>query len=576
MEKLFKNHRLPVLTALGGCLLLLGCTNSDYDFKKVDTTLGFGDGQLTLPSNNSINVTLDDILNLGSTDLIKVDEATGDYVFGKDPESISPVNVKVDPIEDAGRTSDLPIDNITLDPSISALAGQVIKLSDYGIEPIKINQSISTFDYSFTIPDEVKELDEIILKGNGSELDIKLSLPSVKELQKFIIKLPEQFVLENIGIGILAADNTLTLPADYVVNDYEVELKLLVKRIKAQLDNDHKFKLDGTVYVDAEVNKILVPSASTILFAGHVALAELKVQAATGVFKPTINAQRVGSTTINSLPDFLTDARVVADIYNPQIWLDIESNLPLGGTIEAKLGSSTLNGFVELSKAKGNALLIGANTTTKIVVCRKAPAGLTGYTPIIADDLSNIVKKLSEGMQITIDITKFEADESKTTIQLGLDYTFKPNYKLRAPLALGDEAVIVYNDNEGDWNKDIKDLQLSNGSKAILTANVENGVPADLEINVEPLNKNGQILTELVVKPIKNTVAAGVTAGLVEYEITDPNGNGLKLLDGINYHLNVTAPSDALQKGKTLNQNQKIILKDIKLQLNGHVVVDAN
>ena len=179
-------------------------------------------------------------------------------------------------------------------------------------------------------------------------------------------------------------------------------------------------------------------------------------------------------------------------------------------------------------------------------------------------------------MKITIDITKFEADESKTTIQLGHDYTFKPNYKIRAFLALGDEAVIVYNDKESNWNKDIKDLQLSNGSKAILTANVENGVPADLEIDVEPLDKNGQRLTELVVKPIKNTAAAGVTADQIEYEITDPNGNGLKQLDGINYILNVTAPSAADQKGKALNKNQKITLKDIKLQLNGHVVVDAN
>lgn len=576
MKKLFKNYRFIVVTAICGCLLLWGCTNSEYDFKKVDATLGFGNGQLTLPSNNSINVTLDDILNLGSTDLIKVDETTGDYVFGKDPESVSPVNVKVDPIEDAGSTMNIPIDEVTLNPSVSAFAGQVIKLSDYGIEPIKINQNISTFDYIFTVPDEVKELDEITLDGNGSKLEIKLSLPNVKELKKFIIKLPTQFVLENTGIGTLADDNTLTLPADYAVNNYEVELSFLVKRIKAQLDNEHKFKLDGTVNVDIEVDKILVPNESKIQFAGQVSLAKLKVQAATGVFKPTINLQRVGSTTINSLPDFLTDARVVADIYNPQIWLDIESNLPLGGTVEAKLGSSTLNGFVELSKAKGNALFIGANTTTKIVVCRKAPAELTGYTAVIAEDLSDIVKKLSEGMEITIDVTKFEADESKTTIQLGHDYTFKPNYKFRAFLALGDESVIVYNDYEGDWNKDIKDLQLSKGSKAILTANVENGVPADLEINVEPLDKNAQILTELVVKPIKNAVAAGVTAGQVEYEITDPNGNGLKQLDGINYILNVTSPSADALKGKALNKNQKIILKDIKIQLNGHIVYDAN
>lgn len=576
MKKLFKCYRLPMLTVLSTSLLLLGCTNADYDFKKVDYTLGFGSGQLTLPSNNSVNVTLDDILNLGSTDLIKVDETTGDYVFGKDPESVSPIKVKVDQIEDAGSTMNIPIDDVTLDPSISVLAGQTIKLSDYGIEPIKINQNISSFDYSFTVPDEVKELDEITLEGNGSELKIKLSLPYVKELQKFIIKLPKQFVLENIGIGTLAADNTLTLPAGQEVNNDEVELNFLVKRIKAQLDNEHMFKLDGTVNVEVEVDKILVPNESKIHFAGQVTLARLKVQAATGVFKPTIDAQQVGSTTINSLPDFLTDARVVADIDNPQIWLDITSNLPLGGTVEAKLGSSTLNGFVELSKAKGNALFIAANNTTKIVVCRKAPAGLTGYTAVIADDLSNIVKKLNEGMKITIDVTKFEADESTTTIQLGHEYTFTPEYRFTAPLALGNDARIIYSDKEGDWHKDIKDIQLSKGSKATLTANVENGVPADLEINIAPLNEKGEALTTLTVKPILNKVAAGSTAGKIEYEIIDANGNGLKELDGIDYHLTVTAPSDATLKGKTLNKKQKILLNDVKLQLNGIIVVDAN
>jgi hypothetical protein len=343
----------------------------------------------------------------------------------------------------------------------------------------------------------------------------------------------------------------------------------------AYLENG-KFKMLGHVYLTLKINKLVVPASSEVNVGATVAIDAITITKVTGKFKPTIDAQQVGSTTVNSLPDFLTDARVVADIYNPQIWLDIESNLPLGGIVEAKLGSSTLNGFVELSKAKGNALFIGANTTTKIVVCRKAPAELTGYTAVIADDLSNIVKKLSEGMKITIDITKFEADESKTTIQLGHDYTFKPNYKFTAPLALGDNAVIIYNDTEGDWNEDIKDIQLSNGSKAILTANVENGVPADLEIDVEPLDKDGQILTALVVKPIKNTVAAGTTTGEIQYEITDANGTGLKQLDGVDYRLKVTAPSDAAQRGKTLNKNHKIYLKDIKVQLNGKVVYDAN
>lgn len=576
MKKLFKGYRLLVLTILSGSLLLLGCTNADYDFDKVDTTLGFGDGQLTLPSNNSVVVTLDDILDLGSTDLIKVEDATGDYVFGKDPESVSPVTVNIDPITNIGFTTNLPIPALVLDPAVSAFAGQVIKLSDYGVEPLKVKQSISTFDYSFTVPDEVKELNQLTLQEGGSDLNITLTLPGIKSVQKFVITLPKQLVLVNKGIGDLSADNTLTLPAGTPVENNKLELKFKVTDIKANLNANHQLTLQDNVNMDVEVDEIVVPSSSTIQFAGQVTLSQLTVTAATGVFKPTIDAQEVGSTTINSLPDFLTDARVVADIDNPQIWLTVESNLPISGTVEAKLGSSTLNGFVELTNAKGNALHIAANTTTRLVICRKAPKGLSGYTAVIADDLSNIVKRLNEGMQITIDITSFEADESTSTILLGHDYTFTPNYRFTAQLALGEEAVIVYTKNEGDWNKDIDKLQLSKGSKAILTANVENSVPADLQIDITPQGKNGQTLSELVVKPIKNKVAAGVNNGQIEYEITDPNGNGLKQLDGINYLLNVTAPSTADQKSKTLNKNQKILLKDIKLQLNGHVVVDAN
>lgn len=584
MKRLFKNYRLSVLTAFGGYLLLLGCTNSDYDFKKVDCTLGFGDGQLTLPSNNSINVTLDDILNLGSTDLIKVDETTGDYVFGKDPESVSPVNVSIDPITlDADKSQsyafsfNLPTEVMSL-PEGTTVDCSILPADVQALLTPKAD--VYKMGYEFSVPSEVTALDYVEIGGdNGVSLRLTLNMPTLVSESELEIDLPD--VLD-IPSGVEAGNivKVTNLSGSKVINLTIKGIKLSPKESAsaddyAYLENG-KFKMLGHVYLTLKINKLVVPASSEVNVGATVAIDAITITKVTGKFKPTIDAQQVGSTTVNSLPDFLTDARVVADIYNPQIWLDIESNLPLGGIVEAKLGSSTLNGFVELSKAKGNALFIGANTTTKIVVCRKAPAELTGYTAVIADDLSNIVKKLSEGMKITIDITKFEADESKTTIQLGHDYTFKPNYKIRAFLALGDEAVIVYNDKESNWNKDIKDLQLSNGSKAILTANVENGVPADLEIDVEPLDKNGQRLTELVVKPIKNTAAAGVTANQIEYEITDPNGNGLKQLDGINYILNVTAPSAADQKGKALNKNQKITLKDIKLQLNGHVVVDAN
>jgi hypothetical protein len=210
------------------------------------------------------------------------------------------------------------------------------------------------------------------------------------------------------------------------------------------------------------------------------------------------------------------------------------------------------------------------------VICRKAPENLNGFTAIEVDDLSKLIEKLQNGMKLSFTATKAKAKQVEATVELGKEYHLIPTYEFSAALALGENAAIIYSDTENDWNKDIDKLELSESSKIMLTANVENDVPADLEINITPVNKNGQPLTALTVTPIKNKIAAGATAGEIQYEISDASGKALKQLDGVDYRLKVTAPSAEAQKGKTLNKNQKIKIKDITVQLNGKVVYDAN
>ena len=584
MKKLFKTSKQFMLAAVCGSTLLLGCTNADYDFDKVDYTLGLGGGQLTLPSNNSVIVKLDDILDLGNTDLISID-GNGDYRFEKDPEKVDPVSIKIDPInlsadnyQDFAFVFDLPSEVMSLPTTTidcSTLSPEIQNM-------LNISMDVRKMDYVFTVPSEVNSLSYVTVGGdNGISLKLNITMPSLITKSEITLDLPD--VLD-IPQGV-EPGNIVKLTNPSGAKTIELIVKgFKIKQPTGAADTDYaciengEFKMKGNINLTLKIKELIKPENPTIDLNAIVSVGAITITSATGVFKPTIDVQQVGSTTITSLPDFLSDARVVADIDNPQIWLDITSNMPLGGIVEARLGSSTLNGFVELTKSKGNALPIVANGQSKLVICRKAPEGLSGYTPIIASDLSDIVHRLDEGMKITIDITSFEATQTgDVTILLGEPgYTLTPGYRFTAPLALGDDAVIIYNDNEGDWNKDIEKIELSDGSKAILTANVKNDVPADIEINITPLDKNGQVLSALTITPVKNKVLAGATDGEIQYEIVDANGNGLKQLDGINYHLSVTSPSDATLKGKTLNKNQQIILNNIKLQLNGKVVVDAN
>ncbi len=584
MKKVFKTSKLFMLTAVCSSALLLGCTNADYDLDKVDYTLGLGGGQLTLPSNNSVIVKLDDILNLGSTDLISID-ANGDYRFEKDPEKVDPVTIKVDPINLSTDNSQNYAFSFNLPEEVMNLPIATIDCSTLPQEVqdmLTISNDVHKMEYGFTVPDEVKSLSYVAVGGdNGVSLKLSLTVPSLIKKSEITLDMPE---ILDIPQGV-EPGNIVKLTNPSGASTIELVIKgIKFKQPTSSDDTDYayiengKFMMKGNINLTLKINELIKPATPAVDLNATVSVGTINITSATGVFKPTIDVQQVGSTTITSLPDFLSDARVVADIDNPQIWLDITSNMPLGGIVEARLGSSTLNGFVELTKAQGNALPIVANGQSKLVICSKAPEGLSGYTPIIASNLSDIVHRLDEGMKITIDITSFEATQTgDVTILLGEPgYTLTPGYRFTAPLALGDDAVIIYNDNEGDWNKDIDKIELSNGSKAILTADVKNDVPADIEINITPLDKNGQTLTALTITPVKNKVLAGATDGEIQYEISDTNGNGLKQLDGINYNMSVTAPSNATLKGKTLNKNQQIILNNIKLQLNGKVVVDAN
>lgn len=574
MKQSKTKKQLLLLSCVVGGMLLSGCADDGYKISSVDATLSVGNGNLNLPTNNSVVVTLDDILDLGSTDIITVDN-NGDYKFGKAPENVSDVKVRVNSIHSNGSPRTLAFPAINLPASIQEHAGQTIKPSDYGVS-LAQGGDISLIDYQFNVPDDVESLNYVVL-GNGVSMKIEITLSGVTKLNKLEVTLPHQFVVENLNGGTFdKTTNKLTL-TNVTVSSGKVTLNFLLKQIKAGLDANHVFTVHDNVHMNIDIAELKVPSAATLPVSGVVTIGSMEVTAANGRFNPTIDPQAVGSTTINSLPDFLTDARVVTDIDNPQIWLTLVSNLPIDGYAEAKLSSTTSQADVILSKTKGNELPIAANSTTRLVICRKAPANLSGYKAVIAPDLTNLIKKVQEGMKINIDITKYESQQtSDATVELGHDYLIKPDYTISAPLVLGDEANIIYNSTEDNWNKDLKDLELTKGATLQLTASVNNGVPANLEINVKPLGVDGTELTTLTVKPIENKVKAGETAGTIKYEIVDPEGAGLKKLNGIQYELLVTAPSAASEKGKVLNKNQKITITTTDLNLSGKLIIDAN
>lgn len=581
--KQLNNWRLYVLALVCASGPLTGCTDEDYKFDEIDGTLGFGGGTLTLPSNNSVNITLDDILDLGNTDLISTD-ANGDYRFGKDPETVEPVKVKVDPITLSSDRSEAFAFSFTIPDEVMMLPVTTIDCTTLPADVQALltpSADIEKLEYEFAVPAEVEDLDYVAVGGDkGVALRLTLQMPAIVTKSVITLDLPDMLDIPS-GLeegNVLKVEN----PAGTQVFDFTVKGIIIGDEPSAANADEYaylkdgKFQMKGYANLTLKINELTKPASSAVEVGAGIQMDAIRITSATGLFNPTVSPKTVGSTIVNSLPDFLENKDVVADIDNPQIWLDIESDLPLGGKVEASLTSSTSNKAVLLNEDNGNVLNIAANGTSRLVVCRKAPAGLSGYTPVIASDLSEVICKLAEPMTISVGVTSFEAvQDSPVTVELGHEYEFRPAYRFTAPLALGDRAVVIYNKEETGWNGDIKDFQLSKGAIITVTADVQNNVPGDVEVNLSPLGLNGQALAGLTVTPVQNQVAAGEVSR-IEYTITDQTGTAFKELDGVEYSIEITAPGKQSMKGVALNKNQALRISNATVRVEGKFIVNAD
>lgn len=594
MKKQFKIYRLPALIALSGGLLLLGCTDSDYDFDKVDYTLGFGGDEITLPGTSSTKeITLDDLLDITTSDIITT-EANGDYKLFKEPDNaIAPINVNVDRITISANKSQGMSFDIDLPDIPASLQGQKIVLpyNVLGQDPIDIPEvggEVSLLDYEFDAGSSIKSVEyvEIGENGQGVDLTLDLTIPdAINKLASLTINLPDMLTMTcpSMEDKFDAKTNVLTLtnyPVNgsihIVFNATRINVKTIDENNFVKLENG-KFILKSNVSLTLKISEITVPNTNKLTVSGVTLFDDIIITEARGVFDPDIDLKDIGTVTINSLPSFLTDEEVVADIDNPQIWLTLSSTMPLGGTINAQLTSDTHPTPIVLDPIQVASSADGVNPVlTRIVICRQAPDGLTGYAPMIVDNLSDLIKKLKEPMEIQFAVTSAKANQTPATVKLGYTYNLAPEYKFECPLAFGDNAVIVYSDTENGWHEDIDKLQLAKGAYVHIIGTAVNKIPADLVLDIIPLDVNGQELNSSTINVdlIKKDVP-GAKDAPQEAPIELKISGDISRLDGVT--LKLIATSNEQLRGVTLNKTtQTLLLKDVSAKLVGRIIYDAN
>ena len=573
---------------LAGGLTLAGCSTDDsIDVGEVDTTIGVKLNNFTVPLGQAEKITLGDVLDLKDDDCIST-TANGDYEFFKQGDAADPAHPQVDIINVSEKTSH------DEDPFI----GPSEKPAGFDLLPVgttipntagSISKALNTFNYSAAKPDDVVELTTAEVEGEATIIvNFNTHLQGfIDKFTSFDIEFPAYMTLEEPTQGTLVGNK---LRFGEVATNSTIYSKVKLKSLKFQeVDAANKLVIQngnitmlGDVKVDVTYPDLVKKNNSSDItkmqINGITSITTVKITSATGKFDPKIDLDDIGDIKIDSkdVPDFLDDPQVNITLTDPQITLNINSDVDLDAVIDGTLTSTFNNGTT--SEVKISNIEIPRKTNSKILICRKPKTEpYQDYTKVyVVEDLSNLMTKIPEKVTFTANA---RVDKTKAgTIKLGTPYTISTSYSFKAPLSLEAGSTIVYDDKTDGFYEDIdeNDIDLRGEAELVITGKVTNNSPLELTLAPTAIDVNGNTLEGIKL----------VSANTIKSNLTDKTPSDLKItltkdanvnlkdvkFDGIKFK--ATAVS---KDATTLNKdNHYININDLKISVNSEISIDAD
>jgi len=598
--------------------------DDNYDLSNLDKTVALGSNTLELPSGSNLtDILLEDLLDLEDSESVVIDE-NGYYKFQKS-SSIDDVNdINMETIYLSSGSEPTPyyinISNLSL-PQLplgmpDAVIDQAFEQAWKEIpEKIVSEGRISLFEYETELDKDVVWLDFVETDTDGDNSSMLIHINLSQNVSKIVTKVSSMLVKLPAFLEMTLSDsnnNVYEVNADgyYELKDVPstgIDLKLSIKGLKnfsnkKEADavdyltiQNQKVMMQGEAYTTMTINRdtdINKENLKTVLKQEAVdnaqlealtAIRQIVITGAKGRFNPEINVKS-SSVELTDLPDFLTDERVVADLYNPQIIFTADNNMPLAGYVTAKLVAKMNDGTVTKTiNVPQFKLELGKN---KICISRRqenipADANQT----IIVEDLSEIIStKVPD--KIDLEVQAVADSENTYEVKFGKPYSVTDiEYNITAPLAFGSKARIVYSDDIDGWAEDMpEDIDFENGAYIEMNASIESNVPAYLNVSAKAIDVNKNEIDNVTVQ-VDNTITGSADGSSfvstpVKIIIKEKNQKGaLKSVDGIHLSLEATPSEDGSNPivGKVLNATQnKLRVNDIKITVHGRVIADLN
>lgn len=568
-----------------GSLLVTGCSDSDYDFNNIDATIGIGGDGLELPVSNTDNIKLSEVLDLEENGSVVADASTGfDYVFRQQGNDVEAAHPYINSITVARRQSSSS--NITLSLNSSARNSRASRAA------VMLHGEGDVFEFSYE-GNKPQEVEELTAAEVSSTINLKVDFQNlsswVSKFDKITLTFPSYMKLAMDGMPV--EGNTITLNNVFTSENLEKKIEIVgldfTKKDKlGELTSlGDKIQLTGKVHMAVETSNYSFSSGiSSVSMKNNLSMSDIKITGATGKFNPTIDLNTLGNVHISGIPDFLKDGNVVVDLYNPQIYLTLNSNLGIegfaGGTLKSFKNGSPI-ASVDVPE-----FAVKANGITRVVICRNAAATEAGsdVEKVEVPNLSDLVKTMPD--EITFQANARANNQKTGTFKFGYHgYEVAPSYSIDSPIAFAEDACIEYSDDLDGWNDDIKDLNMADGAYVQLSAQVTSCVPAYLNVKATPVDVYGREISkdelEVEITGEIKASADGTTPATspLSVKILQKKADAFKKLDGLKVVVSGKAKGEGgnAVTGVVLNAEKHTLkLNDIKIKLVGKVIGDFN
>ncbi len=572
---------LPLIAAL-----LTACVDDNYDLANINTDVEIKVNDLVVPINLDA-ITLSNAIEEG--DVVKV--VNGEYAVVVDgsfhSEAIKVKALTVNP----GSVNNIDCtiykyDGMPGAPSIP-VSGKTVAY--------EITEATTPFSFgSQSVDSSIRSLSNI--KGSW-DITLKLNLTDLNnafehlEFQKLVLNLPAGMHVANypcsdgkVDLGTVPVSagkpSIVTLNVDEIdftkfsANDF--------KFVAGDKDaNNGVIEFNGKVgvnsgFVVAALNAITPVEPQLVKLIIEPQLNTINVNSIKGNIEYSIDGFKAADVMLDDVPDMLRQKGTDVMLANPQLYLSI--NNPM-----ANYGLTASSGLT-LTAYKDNNPVINCPLNEGQLIRIKSDKGVTGpynfclspnkpsafYEGFAGADwvgfnsLSDLLS--GDGLPDYVHV-EFNAPTAgpDDVPDFPVGHTFDPvegNYTLYAPLELKPNSVIVYQEDETDW--DDESIQRITISKLSVKATITNNLPAEIKLTGAPLTVGGTPCinpnTNEEVKFKEVTVDAGATT-----EIELIATGIITRLDGIRY----TATCTVTKAGQVLTPDTPIEITNIRATVSG-------